>query len=75
MSARTDAAWNELNANSYRRQDLEEEMMANKADDYWVKRNFGEKIKITAKMIFAKTAEDFLAEIDRQNNLILEGKQ
>jgi len=49
--------------------------MANKADDYWVKRNFGEKIKITAKMIFAKTAEDFLAEIDRQNNLIAEGKQ
>ena len=75
MSARTDASWNELNCNSWRRQDLEEQMMASKADNYWVKRNFGDKIKMTAKIIFAKTAEEFLAEIDRQNKLIAQGLQ
>jgi hypothetical protein len=50
-------------------------MMASKADNYWIKRNFGEKIKITAKIIFAKTGEEFLAEIERQNKLIAQGLQ
>jgi hypothetical protein len=67
-----DAAWNELNANSWRRQDLEEQMMANKADDYWVKKHFGSQIKITGRLVFARNADEFLAEIDRQNQKIKE---
>lgn len=67
-----DASWNELNANSWRRQDLEERMMANKADDYWVKKHFGSQIKITGRLIFARNADEFLAEISRQNKKIKE---
>ena len=72
MSARTDASWNELNANSYRRQDLEEQMMASKADDYWVRKHFGSQIKMTGRLLFARNADEFLAEIDRQNKKIKE---
>ena len=45
MSARTDGAWNELNANSYRKQDLDEQIMDMKADRYWVKKQIVETIK------------------------------
>lgn len=72
MSARTDAAWNELNANSWRRQDLEEQLENMKADRYWLKKHFGEHIKITGNLMFAKTPEDFLKEIDRQNQKLKE---
>jgi len=75
MSARTDGAWNELNANSYRKQDLDEQIMDMKADRYWVKKHFGEKIKITGNLVFARSPEDFHREIERQNKLIAEGKQ
>ena len=75
MSARTDGAWNELNANLYRRQDLEEQIMDMKADRYWLTKHFGEKIKITGNLMFAKTPEDFYREIDRQNKKIAEGLQ
>ena len=75
MSARTDGAWNELNANSYRKQDLDEQIMDMKADRYWVKKHFGEKIKITGNLVFARSPEDFYREIERQNKLIAEGKQ
>ena len=75
MSARTDDAWNELNANSYRKQDLDEQIMDQKADRWWVKKHFGEKIKITGNLVFARTPEDFHKEIERQNKLIAEGKQ
>ena len=75
MSAQYDGAWNDLNANSWRRQDLEEQIMDQKADRYWLKKNFGEKIKITGNLMFAKTPEDFLKEIDRQNKLIAQGLQ
>ena len=75
MSARTDGAWNELNANSYRKQDLDEQIMDMKADRYWVKKRFGEKIKITGNLVFARSPEDFHREIERQNKLIAEGKQ
>ena len=72
MSARTDAAWNELNANSWRRQDLEEQMMASKADAYWIKKHFGDQIKITGRLLLARNSDEFLAEIDRQNKKIKE---
>jgi hypothetical protein len=67
-----DASWNELNANPWRRQDLEEQMMANKADDYWVKKHFGSQIKITGRLVFARNADEFLAEIERQNKKLME---
>jgi hypothetical protein len=70
-----DAAWNELNANSWRRQDLEEQMMASKADNYWIKKHFGDHIKMTGNLVFAKTPEDFLREIDRQNKKLKEEAQ
>ena len=73
MSARTDAAWNELNANSYRKQDLDEQIMDMKADRWWVKKHFGEQIKITGNLVFARSPEDFHKEIARQNKLIAEG--
>ena len=72
MSARTDASWNELNANSYRRQDLEEQLMQSKADDYWVRKHFGSQIKMTGRLLLARNADEFLAEIDRQNKKIKE---
>jgi hypothetical protein len=75
MNARTEAEWNDLNANSYRKAELDEQIMNQKADRYWLKKNFGEKIKITGNLIFAKTPEDFLREIDRQNKLIAQGLQ
>jgi hypothetical protein len=49
--------------------------MNQKADRYWLKKNFGDKIKITGNLMFAKTPEDFLREIDRQNKLIAQGLQ
>ena len=52
MSARTDGAWNELNANSYRKQELDEQLMDMKADRWWVKKHFGEQIKITGNLVF-----------------------
>ena len=70
-----DAAWNELNANSWRRQELEEQMMANKADTYWIKKHFGDQIKITGRLLLARNADEFLAEIERQNKLIAQGLQ
>lgn len=75
MNARTEAEWNDLNANSYRKAELDEQIMNQKADRYWLKKNFGEKIKITGNLMFAKTPEDFLREIDRQNKLIAAGLQ
>lgn len=75
MNARTEAEWNDLNANSYRKAELDEQIMNQKADRYWLKKNFGDKIKITGNLMFAKTPEDFLREIDRQNKLIAEGLQ
>jgi predicted HTH transcriptional regulator len=75
MNARTEAEWNDLNANSYRKAELDEQIMNQKADRYWLKKNFGEKIKITGNLMFAKTPEDFLREIDRQNKLIAQGLQ
>ena len=72
MSAKTDAAWNELNANSWRRQDLKEQMMASKADTYWIKKHFGDQIKITGRLLLARNADEFLAEIGRQNKKIKE---
>ena len=75
MSARTDGAWNELNANSYRKQELDEQLMDMKADRWWVKKHFGEQIKITGNLVFARSPEDFYREIERQNKLIAEGKQ
>ena len=75
MNARTEAEWNDLNANSYRKAELDEQIMNQKADRYWLKKNFGGKIKITGNLMFAKTPEDFLREIDRQNKLIAEGLQ
>ena len=72
MSARTDASWNELNANSCRRQDLEEQLMQSKADDYWVRKHFGSQIKMTGRLLLARNADEFLAEIDRQNKKIKE---
>ena len=75
MSARTDGAWNELNANSYRKQELDEQLMDMKADRWWVKKHFGEQIKITGNLVFARSPEDFHREIERQNKLIAEGKQ
>lgn len=75
MSARTDDAWNELNANSFRKQDLDEQIMDQKADRWWIKKNFGEKIKITGNLVFAPSPEHFLREIDRQNKLIAQGLQ
>jgi hypothetical protein len=75
MNARTEAEWNDLNANSYRKAELDEQIMNQKADRYWLKKNFGDKIKITGNLMFAKTPEDFLREIDRQNKLIAQGLQ
>ena len=75
MSARTDGAWNELNANSYRKQELDEQLMDMKADRWWVKKHFGEQIKITGNLVFARSPEDFHREIERQNKLIAEDKQ
>ena len=75
MSARTDGAWNELNVNSYRKQELDEQLMDMKADRWWVKKHFGEQIKITGNLVFARSPEDFYREIERQNKLIAEGKQ
>jgi hypothetical protein len=47
-------------------------MMANKADDYWVRKHFGSQIKITGRLVFARNAQEFLAEIERQNQKIKE---
>ena len=75
MSARTDGAWNELNANSYRKQELDEQLMDMKADRWWVKKHFGEQIKITGNLVFARSPEDSHREIERQSKLIAEDKQ
>ena len=75
MSARTDEAWNNLNADLCKKQDLEERIMSSKSDDWWIKRSFGERIKITGNLIFAPSPQHFLKEIDRQNKLIDQGLQ
>jgi hypothetical protein len=49
--------------------------MQSKADNWWVKKNFGEKIKMTGNLVFARTPEDFHKEIARQNKKIAEGLQ
>ena len=46
--------------------------MANKADTYWIKKHFGDQIKITGRLLLARNADEFLAEIDRQNKKIKE---
>ena len=45
------------------------------AHRWWVKKHFGEQIKITGNLVFARSPEDFHLEIERQNKLIAEGKQ
>ena len=67
MSADGDAYMNSLAANSWKMQDEQERLMESRADTYWVKKHFGEHIKITGNLVFAKTPEDFLREIERQN--------
>jgi hypothetical protein len=72
MSIAGDAYMNSLAENSWKMQDEQERLMANRSDIYWVKKHFGEHIKITGNLVFAKTPEDFLKEIDRQNKKIME---
>jgi hypothetical protein len=72
MSIKGDAYMNELAGNSWKMQDEQERLMASRADTYWIKKNFGDHIKITGNLIFAKTPEDFLKEIDRQNKKLME---
>lgn len=68
-----DARFNEMNANSYIKAELDERLEDIKADKWWLKKHFGEHIKITGNLVFAKTPEDFLKEIDRQNQKLKEG--
>jgi len=75
MSADGDAYMNSLAANSWKMQDEQERLMASRADTWWIKKHFGEHIKITGNLVFAKTPEDFLKEIDRQNQKIKENTQ
>jgi hypothetical protein len=75
MSLAGDTYMNELAGNLYKLQDEQERMMASKADSWWVKKHFGEHIKMTGNLIFAKTPEDFLREIERQNKKLKEETQ
>jgi hypothetical protein len=74
MNAGVENKWNEDNAVSWKKQEMDERLMETKSDIYWVKRNFGEHIKMTGNLIFAQTSQDFLKEIDRQNKLKGENK-
>jgi hypothetical protein len=75
MSIKGDSYMNSLAENSWKMQDEQERLMESRADSYWVKKHFGEHIKITGNLIFAKTPEDFLREIDRQNKKLKEETQ
>jgi hypothetical protein len=75
MSAFYDDKHNALQADSWKKGESDERIMQSKADDWWVKKNFGEKIKMTGNLIFARTPEDFHKEIARQNKKIAEGLQ
>jgi hypothetical protein len=75
MSVKGDSYMNSLAENSWKMHDEQERLMESRADSYWVKKHFGEHIKITGNLIFAKTPEDFLREIDRQNKKLKEETQ
>jgi len=75
MSAFYDDKHNSIQADSWKKAESDERVMQSKADDWWVKKNFGEKIKMTGNLIFARTPEDFHKEIARQNKKIAEGLQ
>jgi len=75
MSAYYDDKHNAIQADSCKKAESDERIMQSKADDWWVKKNFGEKIKMTGNLIFARTPEDFHKEIARQNKRIAEGLQ
>ena len=75
MSAYYDDKHNAIQADSWKKSESDERIMQSKADDWWVKKNLGEKIKMTGNLIFARTPEDFHKEIARQNKKIAEGLQ
>jgi hypothetical protein len=75
MSAFYDDKHNAIQADSHKKAESDERIMQSKSDDWWVKKNFGEKIKMTGNLIFARTPEDFHKEIARQNKKIAEGQQ
>lgn len=75
MSAQTDARHNEEQCTSWRKAEIDEQIMDSKSDYWWIRKHFGEKIKMTGNLVFSKTPEDFLKEIERQNNLIAQGLQ
>jgi len=75
MSAYYDDKHNATQADSWKKAESDEQIMQSRADDWWVKKNFGEKIKITGNLVFARTPEDFHKEIARQNKRIAEGLQ
>jgi hypothetical protein len=75
MSLAGDTYMNELAGNSWKLQEEQERLMASRSDTWWIKKHFGEHIKITGNLVFAKTPEDFLREIDRQNKKLKEETQ
>jgi hypothetical protein len=75
MSSYYDDKHNATQADSWKKAESDERIMQSKADDWWLKKNFGEKIKMTGNLIFARTPEDFQKEIARQNKRIAEGLQ
>jgi hypothetical protein len=75
MSAYYDDKQNAIQTDSWKKAESDEKIMQSKADDWWIKKNFGEKIKITGNLVFARTPEDFHKEIARQNKKIAEGLQ
>jgi hypothetical protein len=75
MSLAGDTYMNELAGNSWKLQEEQERLMASRSDTLWIKKHFGEHIKITGNLVFAKTPEDFLREIDRQNKKLKEETQ
>ena len=75
MSSYYDDKHNATQADSWKKAESDERIMQAKADDWWVKKNFGEKIKMTGNLIFARTPEDFHKEIARQNKKIANGLQ
>lgn len=72
MSVFSDARHTEEQSTSWRKAEIDEQIMNSKADNWWIKKHFGEHIKITGNLIFAKTTEDFLKEIERQNQKLKE---
>jgi hypothetical protein len=60
---------------SHRKAELDQRLEDIKADKYYIRKHFGEKIKMTAALIFARNSDEFLAEIERQNKKIMEGTQ